>query len=261
MENGWIYIVAFFVIHWYGSLFFQTFFLHRYSAHAQFTMSKTWERIFFVMTWLFQGSNYLSARAYGMMHRMHHAYADTEKDVHSPKHSDNLFQMMWDTKKIYGDIYRKKVTIESKFTHNVPDWPAFDKVACSYVSRLAWGTLYTLFYFTFVPGNLWFLYLLLPVHFMMSPVHGAIINWFAHKYGYRNYEVEDTSTNLMKWDVFMMGEGLHNNHHPNAARANFAIKKWEFDPSWPIIWTMDKLNIIKLNNSKPASLDGDLAVA
>jgi len=254
MSTGLIAIIVFFVIHWYGSLFFQTFFLHRYAAHQQMTMSKFWEKFFFICTWLFQGSNYLSPRAYGIMHRMHHAYADTEKDVHSPKFSNNLFEMMWDTKKTYGDVYAGDYDVEEKFLHNVPDWRSFDIMACSYYSRLGWGVLYVMFYVTFVPEGMWFLYLLLPIHFLMAPIHGAIINWFAHKVGYRNFDVEDTSTNLMAWDIFMMGEGLHNNHHPNASRANFAVKKWEFDPSYPIIWTFDKLGMIDIIKSKPVNI-------
>ena len=53
-------ILIFFVAHWYLSLFFQTFFLHRYAAHKAFTMSKRTEKVFYVLTWIFQGSNYLS---------------------------------------------------------------------------------------------------------------------------------------------------------------------------------------------------------
>ncbi|HET6267738.1 MAG TPA: acyl-CoA desaturase, partial [Acidobacteriota bacterium] len=32
-------ILAFFIGHWFLSLFCQTFFLHRYAAHRMFTMS------------------------------------------------------------------------------------------------------------------------------------------------------------------------------------------------------------------------------
>ena len=34
----------FFIAHWLISVFFQTFFLHRYGAHKQFGMSREWER-------------------------------------------------------------------------------------------------------------------------------------------------------------------------------------------------------------------------
>ena len=78
-------VIILVVVLWYSGLFFQTFFLHRYAAHQVFTMSKFTEKVCFFLTWVFQGSNYLSAYGYGVMHRLHHAYADTEKDPHSPK--------------------------------------------------------------------------------------------------------------------------------------------------------------------------------
>ena len=71
-------ILVFFIASWYLSLFFQTFFLHRYAAHKSFTMSKFTERVVYILTWIFQGSNYLSPYGYGVMHRMHHAFADTK---------------------------------------------------------------------------------------------------------------------------------------------------------------------------------------
>ena len=247
-----IYIILFFVIHWYGSLFFQTVFLHRYAAHGSIKMSPFWEKVFYVGTWIFQGSNYLSAYGYGVMHRMHHAYADTEKDPHSPKYSSNLFEMMWTTKSVYGDINRKKVKVDKQFTDGVPDWRAFDNFASSYYSRIAWGTAYVLFYMAFAPSLWW--YLLLPFHFFMAPIHGAIINWFAHKIGYVTYKVKDTSKNLMFWDIFMMGEGYHNNHHTHGGDANFAKKWYEIDPSYQILKVLNLFRVIRFTkntHSKP----------
>jgi stearoyl-CoA desaturase (delta-9 desaturase) len=124
-------VVLFVTILWYSGLFFQTFFLHRYAAHQVFTMSKLSERVCFVLTWLCQGSNYLSAYGYGVMHRMHHAYADTEKDPHSPKYDKNLLAMMWRTKNTYQDINKKRVEVDAKFTKNVPQWERFDAFASS----------------------------------------------------------------------------------------------------------------------------------
>ena len=244
-------VLIFFVIHWYGSLFFQTFFLHRYAAHQQFTMSKTAEKVVYFLTWVFQGSNYLSAHAYGLMHRLHHAYADTEKDPHSPKFDKNIMAMMFRTGSLYSRIRTGEFKIEDKFKQAYyPHWKSFDNFASHWITRLAWGTAYTLFYIHFVPAGMWYLYLLLPIHFMMAPVHGVVINWFAHKIGYVNFKVKDTSKNLMPWDLFMMGEGLHNNHHTHGQSANFAQKKYEFDPSYPIIRLLDWIGFIDLVDKK-----------
>jgi stearoyl-CoA desaturase (delta-9 desaturase) len=222
----------------------QTFFLHRYAAHKMFTMSPAWEKIFYILTWLFQGSSFLSPYAYGVMHRLHHAYADTENDPHSPSFSSSLFDMMWKTKNYYNMIVRRTDQIEAKFKKSVPHWPLMERIADSWVSRIGWIIVYTLFYVEFATE--WWMYLLLPIHFLMGPVHGAIINWYAHKYGYVNFPVDDTAKNLLPFDFLMMGEAYHNNHHKFGGRANFGFKWHEFDPTYPFIWILDKLKIIRL---------------
>ncbi|MEM6362488.1 MAG: acyl-CoA desaturase [Bacteroidota bacterium] len=242
-------ILVFFIAHWYLSLFFQTFFLHRYASHAAFTMSKGWEKVFFILTWFFQGSNYLSAYGYGIMHRMHHAFADTPNDPHSPKYDESLFKMMWKTKTIYSAITSKKMTVDARFTQNVPEWTAFDKFARSWVSRMLWGAAYVAVYWFFATE--WWLWFLLPVQFLLSPIHGAIINWFAHKYGYRNFEVKDTSKNFLPFDFLMMGESYHNNHHKYGNRANFGGYRWhEIDPTYLMIRLLNRLGVIQLAKEK-----------
>lgn len=237
-------ILIFFCLHWYLSLLMQTFFLHRYAAHKMFTMSPFWEKVFYWLTFIFQGSSFLSPYAYGVMHRLHHAYADTEEDPHSPSFSKNLFDMMWKTKNYYNHILRREDSIEEKFKKNVPHFTFVEKLGDMWSIRLAWGILYVLFYAYFATE--WWMYLLLPIHFLMGPVHGVIINWYAHRYGYRNYDVDDTAKNLLPFDFLMMGESYHNNHHKFGGRANFGIKWHEFDPTYPFIVLLNAMKIIKL---------------
>ncbi|MBL3656515.1 acyl-CoA desaturase [Fulvivirga sediminis] len=246
-------IFIFFIAHWYLSLFFQTFFLHRYASHKAFTMSKGWEKVFFILTWFFQGSNYLSPYGYGIMHRMHHAYADTPNDPHSPKYDETIWKMMWKTKTIYSDITSKKMKVDARFTQDVPEWEAFDKFARSWVSRLIWAAIYVAIYWQF--ATVWWLWLLLPVQFLLSPIHGAIINWFAHKYGYTNFKVGDTSKNFLPVDFLMMGESYHNNHHKHGGRPNFGGIRWhEIDPTYVVIKILDGLKIIKIQKYKEIEL-------
>lgn len=239
-------ILIFLIILWYSGLFFQSFFLHRYAAHQSFKMSKAFEKICFILTWITQGSNYLSAYGYGIMHRMHHAFADTEQDPHSPKYDLSIAAMMWRTKNVYSQIVKRKVKIDEKFTKNVPQWDSFDKFASSWGSRLAWGTAYTVFFYFFVTA--WWQWLFLPMTYLMAPIHGMIINWFAHKYGYINFKVSDTSKNLFHFDWLMMGEGYHNNHHKYGGRPNFGGVRWhEIDFTYVIMVILEKLKIIKMN--------------
>ncbi len=244
-----MFAVIFVIIHWYISLFCQTFFLHRYSAHKMFEMNKFWERFFYILTYITQGSSYLTPRAYAILHRMHHAYSDTPKDPHSPLNSKNIFSMMWKTKNVYTDFLRYKVMPEERFAKDLPEWKAIDNFANGWISRIGWGTFYTLIYLVFVPASMWYLYLLLPIHYLMGPVHGAIVNWAGHKYGYRNFNSSDNSKNTLVVDFLMAGELFQNNHHHYPNKPNFAVKWFEFDPIHPIMRLFHILGIIKM---KPA---------
>lgn len=240
-------IIIFFILHWYLSLFTQTFFLHRYAAHRAFTMSRGWEKFFFVFTYITQGSSYLSPRAYGIMHRMHHAFADTEDDPHSPMYDKNLFAMMWRTYKVYTGIFDGSVPVEDRFLKNIPVWKPFDSWSNMWVSRLIWVGLYIWFYVAFAPSAWW--YILIPFHIVMGPLHGVIINWFAHKYGSVSFQTDNTSKNLFKIDILMFGEGYHNNHHKFPSRTNFAIRKGEFDLCYPFIRLLNRAGVIKVIES------------
>jgi stearoyl-CoA desaturase (delta-9 desaturase) len=240
-------ILIFFLAHWFLSLFTQTFFLHRYAAHQMFTMGKRSEKVFYILTYIFQGSSFLSPKAYGVMHRLHHAHADTEKDPHSPIYSSGLMNMMWKTKKIYNDILYNRVKVEDEFSKNVPYWGLVERLGDNWMSRIAWGTIYVIFYIKFATA--WWMFLLLPIHFLMGPIHGAIINWFAHKFGYTNFKVNDTSKNFLPVDFLMMGESYHNNHHTYGGRANFGIRWFEIDPTYPVILLLNWIGIIKLKKN------------
>ena len=111
-------------------------------------------------------------------------------------------------------------------------------------SRLAWGTAYTLFYINFATA--WWQYLLLPIHFLMGPIHGAIVNWGGHKYGYQNFDNRDKSRNTLALDFLAFGELFQNNHHKLPMRVNFGVKWWEFDPTYVAIWGLDKVGIIRV---------------
>lgn len=241
-------IIIFFIFSWYLSLFMQTAFLHRYAAHKMFTMGPKTEKVFFVLTWLFQGPSYLSANAYGILHRMHHANTDTEHDPHSPSYDPSMFAMMWRTARIYTSIFEKKVAIEPQYTKSLPTWDTFDRFASSWKTRLAFGVAYVAFYLWISPP-VW-MYALLPIQFLMGPIHGAIINWCAHKWGYRNFNTKDTSKNFLPLDLLMIGESYHNNHHANQKNVNFGFRFFEIDPSYLVLLLLNRLKIIRLPQTK-----------
>ena len=208
-------------------------------------MNKFWERMFFILTYITQGSSYMSPRAYAIMHRMHHAYTDTEQDPHSPSFSKNIFTMMMRTRNVYVSIFKGILEIEPRFLKNLPEWPAFERWANSTTSRVMWGAIY-LTVFVLYASSPW-VYLLLPVVLCMGAFHGAIINWFAHKYGYKNFILKNTSENLLGVDILMLGESYHNNHHMHPSSINFGFRWHELDPVYPVIRFLAWLRIIKIS--------------
>ncbi len=237
-------IVLFFVAHWQLSVFFQTFFLHRYGAHRQITMSKGWERFFYLCTYVAQGSSFLTPRAYAILHRMHHAFSDTPRDPHSPTNHTGLMAMMLATKKSYDDFAYRRVEPEARFDGGIPEWPAVDKLGQSWVMRLAWVGAYTAFYVKFATAP--WMFALLPLHFIMGPIHGAIVNWCGHKYGYKNFDNGDQSRNTLVFDFVTLGELFQNNHHKFGMSPNFAARRFEVDPAYVVIRVMAWLGIVEI---------------
>jgi stearoyl-CoA desaturase (delta-9 desaturase) len=79
----------------------------------------------------------------------------------------------------------------------------------------------------------------------MGVIHGAIVNWCGHRYGYRNYRTRDGSRNALPIDFLMMGELYQNNHHRHPKEVNFAARWFEVDPAYPIIWFLKQMRIVR----------------
>jgi stearoyl-CoA desaturase (delta-9 desaturase) len=243
-------ILIFIIIHWYTSLFFQSFFHHRYSAHNICSMSRGWEKFFHIACFITQGSSYISAAAYGIMHRLHHAHTDEESDPHSPVITPNPFHMLWYTRNSYYHIYIGKTQVADKWKKNLPLWPEFDRYAHTPYARLMWVAIYIGIYALL--ATQWWHWLFLPVTLSMGPLQGVAVNWWAHKFGYRNFEMNNDSRNILPVDLFFVGEAFHNNHHQHPTRPNNAVKWFEIDWTYQVMRGMNKLGIIRLRNYKTA---------
>lgn len=150
------------------------------------------------------------------------------------------------TKNIYLEFVKNKVEPEPAFQGNYPTWNLVDRIGDMWIVRGMFAAAYILFYIHFVPAGYEWAYLFLPMHFFMGPLHGAIVNWCGHKYGYSNYENDDHSKNSLPIDFLLMGELMQNNHHKSPNRINFAKRWFEFDPTYPIIRLLHTFRIIKI---------------
>ena len=220
-------IVAFFVAHWTLSVFFQTFFLHRYAAHRMYKLSPFWERVFYFASFVFMGPSFL-----------------TPKDPHSPRNHSGLFTMMAATRKTYHDLAHGIVAPDPKFDGGYPEWKALDRFSQSWLVRIGFGAGYTLVYFAFAT-HAW-MFALLPIHYLMGPVHGAIVNWCGHRYGYRSFDNGDDSRNTLAFDFLTLGELFQNNHHKFGMSPNFAARWFEIDPTWQVMRVLGWIGVIDL---------------
>lgn len=242
-------ILVFLFVHWYLAGFCQTFYLHRYASHRMFTMPVFWERFFYVLCLASQGIFCLPPRPYAVMHRMHHAYIDSEKDPHSPRFHKSPFHMAVHTAAQFIRLTLKPELGEARFDQDYPVWPAMDRLVSTRSFRTLWAFLSAAFFiwiYRSLSAAPW-QYLLLPVHFFVGPILGMIINWQGHKNGYRNFDTPNDSSNVFSWDIVMLGEGLHNNHHSHPRRMNFAVRRDEWDPTYSVLKLFGALGILRFN--------------
>jgi stearoyl-CoA desaturase (delta-9 desaturase) len=151
--------------------------------------------------------------------------------------------MMLATKKRYDDFAYYRAKPEARFDGHVAEWPWLDKLGQSWLMRFTWILGYTAFYVAFAPSAWW--YGLIAVHSVMGPIHGAIVNWAGHKYGYRNFSTDDVSRNTIPFEFVTLGELFQNNHHEFPMSPNFGARWFELDPTYCVILVLEKLGIIR----------------
>jgi stearoyl-CoA desaturase (delta-9 desaturase) len=79
----------------------------------------------------------------------------------------------------------------------------------------------------------------------------GVINGIGHWWGYRNFQPEDASTNIVPWGILIGGEELHNNHHAYASSARFSNRWYEFDIGWHYIRLMEALGLAQVKKVAP----------
>jgi len=79
----------------------------------------------------------------------------------------------------------------------------------------------------------------------------GVINGVGHFWGYRNFQPDDASRNIVPWGILIGGEELHNNHHAYSTSARLSNKWYEFDIGWLYIRILDVLGLAQVKKIAP----------
>ncbi len=80
--------------------------------------------------------------------------------------------------------------------------------------------------------------------FVITHATGAV-NSICHFFGSRPFEARDCSGNVPWLVPFTLGESWHHNHHAFPTSARHGLRWWQLDPSWVVIWILEKLGLAR----------------
>ena len=219
-----------------------TIYLHRHSAHRALDLHPAVALFFRTWLWLTTG---MLTTAWTAVHRKHHARVETEDDPHSPQ-TRGIWTVMTRGAELYKTEAKNPETL-AKYGKGTPnDW-----LERNLFLHDRWGISVAFVINLLLLGpigiTVW------AIQMMWIPVLAAgVINGLGHYWGYRNFECDDASTNLVPWGILIGGEELHNNHHTFPTSAKLSVKRWEFDIGWLYIRILSALGLARVKRLAPA---------
>jgi stearoyl-CoA desaturase (delta-9 desaturase) len=239
--SGWGYFWAAMILT-HVTIASVTIFLHRHQAHRALTLHPAISHFFRFWLWLTTG---MVTREWASIHRKHHARCEQEDDPHSPQRegiAKVLFAGAW----LYRCEALNKETIEA-YGHGTPDDWLERKLYSQYrFTGIGIMFLLNLVLFGIVGPVIWL------VQMLWIPFWAAgVINGVGHYWGYRNFETQDASRNIVPWGILIGGEELHNNHHAYGVSARLSNKWWEFDIGWLYIRLLEIFGLAKVKRTAP----------
>jgi stearoyl-CoA desaturase (delta-9 desaturase) len=220
-----------------------TLYLHRCQAHRALELHPIVSHFFRFWLWLTTG---MVTKEWAAIHRKHHAKCETAEDPHSPQVL-GLNRVLFTGVALYVKESHVPETM-SRYGHGTPDdwlerhiytpWHKLGIVVMASVNVALFGL---------VPGLLMF-----GIQMAWIPFWAAgVINGIGHFWGYRKFQTEDASTNIVPIAAWIGGEELHNNHHAFPTSAKFSVQWYEFDLGWLYISTLSAVGLARAKKLPP----------
>lgn len=186
---------------------------HRYLTHMSFRTNKFWHNAMIICGSL---TGMGSPIFWTALHKFHHANPDGPDDVHSPKNGIWNAFIGWQLKHL-----RPIKSMANRFMYT----DLLIKFIHRKYYKLYWLIVVTAYLIDWRFG----LFFMSFGGFFVLSVFENFGNVALHKFGYRNYDTSDYSTNLWWYSMLTLGGGYHNNHHRWPGRYRFGERWFEFD--------------------------------
>ncbi len=219
-----------------------TIYLHRHSAHRALELHAIPSHFFRFWLWMTSG---MVTKEWTAIHRKHHAKCESVDDPHSP-----VVLGIWKVLLEGSELYRKEAKNEEtmkRYGYGTPDdWMERNVYSKHSALGVTFMMIINILLFGPIGITIW------AIQMIWSPVMAAgIINGVGHYLGYRNFQAEDASRNIVPWGILIGGEELHNNHHAFATSAKLSNKWYEFDIGWVYIRTLEMMGLAKVKKIAP----------
>lgn len=229
---SWQNVAAFALLWWMaGSLGIGVGY-HRLMTHRGFKAPRWLERILGVFGTLAMQSGPIT---WVTTHRLHHAFTETDKDPHSPRHGTYWSHMGWIFR---GTAQNSSELVRQRYSPDLirdPFLVALDKyywiptavvaaglLAVGGIGMLLWGVFFRV---VFGWHSTW------------------LVNSATHLWGTRRFQTRDDSRNNPLIAALTFGEGWHNNHHAYPRSARHGLRWFEIDVNWVQIKLLEKLGL------------------
>lgn len=191
--------------------------LHRYYSHKSFEFKHKFLKIIFTLISIVICRG--SPMGWVYIHRLHHAFSDSDKDPHSPS---IIGFKLFGLDHIHSNKINKFIIKDLMIKEQLDINKYYLLVILLYIVALALININLVYFLWALPVAL--------VHIIQNS-----FNYFAHMHGYRNFQTLDNSTNNAMLFPFILGDAWHNNHHKNPALISNKVRWYEIDPAAFII--------------------------
>jgi stearoyl-CoA desaturase (delta-9 desaturase) len=223
-----------------------TIFLHRHQAHRALNLHPIASHFFRFWLWLTTG---MVTREWVAVHRKHHAKCETQADPHSPQ-IWGIWRVLFGGVGLYRTASNDQETLDVYGRGTPDDWLERNVYGNHHMLGLVLMAAIDIALFGLGAGLA-----IYAAQLLWIPLWAAgVINGIGHYWGYRNFETQDASRNIVPLGILIGGEEFHNNHHAYCYSAKLGNKWWELDIGWVYIKLLESFGLATVKRIAPRTV-------